>query len=135
MKGENNGVSETYKIIHRKFQPNQNNSSFIKAHKIVAQHKSLYTDIKTIEEENDDFIYVPEELVFETPEDTIKQPSQEQEEASKHTKSLPINGKDLRSTNTQLTKKNTNVSEIHLDEPVPLAQEITNERKFESGEI
>lgn len=60
----------------------------------------LYSDIKTIEEEQDEFMYIPEEeLVFETPEDTIKQASVNGlEENSKHntTKSLPK--QDLHST-------------------------------------
>ena len=59
----------------------------------------LYSDIKTIEEEQDEFMYIPEEeLVFDTPEDTIKQASVALEENSKHntTKSLPK--QDLHST-------------------------------------
>lgn len=78
LKGENNTVSDTFKIVHRKFQPGKTNNAFFK--NMMSKHadKMPYQTMNRVEERDEDEDYSQAYEIFDETDGKYKTSSSNQ---------------------------------------------------------
>lgn len=79
LKGENNTVSDTFKIVHRKFQPGKTNNAFFK--NMMSKHadKMPYQTMNRVEERDEDDDYSQAYEIFDETDGKYKTSSSNQQ--------------------------------------------------------